>query len=942
MRKIEIKSLFVSMILLLSMLIAIGVTADEYPPAATVDFVCLPASQSVDVGDTFTIGININPNGETLDSVSNDYIFWNYSMMELISVDFNSDFFTGSPIPVGETNYTPLPPSTGVPSGDTISWNYSLPYNLNNCNKSKTYFRLPSGSYELYVNGQKIINTTAGSTINYDLQNWTDAGAPTDVKYVNVTVYNWGGSKINACRLYMLDSNKRFMGLSNLFGDTDEQNYYANLTFKAIGLGTCNFYLGEAAAVYSSVNKDVSTTNCTVIIAYGDPPTITYPNPSNGQSDIDKDISSLSVLLNDPNGDTMDYSIECSNGDSTSGSRGNGTASLTLSTLPLSYDTTYTWWVNITDGFNVDNETYTFTVRSEYSCTPPSGFSATGISPSSIALSWTKGENCTHTRIQAKQGSYPSSISDGTNVYNGTSSSTTHSGLGMGETWYYRAWTWNSDDGVWSSSYAEDTGTTTTNQAPIFKYPQPPNASTNIPITRSGLSINIEDLEGDSMDWTIEFPATADDASDTSDSNGTKNCDITSYLDFDTTYYWYVNATDSGSGEYNRSKYHFTTLSHSGVSSFLASADGRFEIDLSWSDPSTGDYVLIEWNTSASWNRGEGTEIYNGTGTSYTHDGLDPGTTYYYRAWSWNQTKNLWSSASPANDATDANSAPSIDSIVPADSTTDLSIEYGEGNISLSDADGDSMNITLEFDGTSLYSGSGISGGTYTFNIYDEVGLLEYSTSYTVYVNITDGYDWTNDTITYTTGAKVSVSLDLVYLDSTKTGYNFVTILNTTKTKAEDIGDYLADTLNITWEYLTYWDNDAQEYSSNEYISGGLGDNFNINPGMALLVVVKENATYEDEGFSPTMEWESISVENGTNWFGRTYQNSSAYYLGENLTSYSVSWTQILYYDQYSQAWSNSFLPAYPQGHGTDFTINPGMATAVSTNATGTFKMGGW
>jgi len=164
---------------------------------------------------------------------------------------------------------------------------------------------------------------------------------------------------------------------------------------------------------------------------------------------------------------------------------------------------------------------------------------------------------------------------------------------------------------------------------------------------------------------------------------------------------------------------------------------------------------------------------------------------------------------------------------------------------------------------------------------------------------------------------------------------------------AEDVADYLTDTLNMSWQYITYWDNDAQEYSDkslklNESSGEYWGNDFVIEGGDVILISVLENKTYEDEGFSPTMSWEIINVANGTNWAGRTYQNTSAFHLGENLTVYSVSWTQLLYYDQYNQEWSNSFLPAYSEGHGTDFTITPGMATAMTTNATGAFKMGGW
>jgi len=55
----------------------------------------------------------------------------------------------------------------------------------------------------------------------------------------------------------------------------------------------------------------------------------------------------------------MDWTIEVNNSDNNSGSSGNGTINCTLTT-PLTNGVTYTWWVNVTDGTNWQNATYTF------------------------------------------------------------------------------------------------------------------------------------------------------------------------------------------------------------------------------------------------------------------------------------------------------------------------------------------------------------------------------------------------------------------------------------------------------------------------------------------------------------------------------------------------------------------------------------------------------
>jgi hypothetical protein len=84
----------------------------------------------------------------------------------------------------------------------------------------------------------------------------------------------------------------------------------------------------------------------------------------------------------------------------------------------------------------------------------PTSFTATTITCSRIDLSWTKASGATHTRIQRKTGSYPTSIVDGTNVYNGTGSSYSNMYLSENTTYYYSAWSWDNINDTWSELYA--------------------------------------------------------------------------------------------------------------------------------------------------------------------------------------------------------------------------------------------------------------------------------------------------------------------------------------------------------------------------------------------------------------------------------------------------------------------------------------------------------
>jgi len=77
------------------------------------------------------------------------------------------------------------------------------------------------------------------------------------------------------------------------------------------------------------------------------PPVFGTPSPANGSTG---NLSGLtwSIPINDPEGDLISWTIQCSNGQGTNGSgESNGTKSLNLS--GLAYSTTYNVWVNATD-----------------------------------------------------------------------------------------------------------------------------------------------------------------------------------------------------------------------------------------------------------------------------------------------------------------------------------------------------------------------------------------------------------------------------------------------------------------------------------------------------------------------------------------------------------------------------------------------------------------
>jgi len=99
----------------------------------------------------------------------------------------------------------------------------------------------------------------------------------------------------------------------------------------------------------------------------------------------------------------------------------------------------------------------------------PTSFSAS-VNGTSIDLSWTKGTGADKTLIRYKVGSYPTSKTDGTQIYFNSGTSYIHESLGGGS-YYYRAWSYVTDGGLeqYSDNYAQDNAYTETGLALYFE-----------------------------------------------------------------------------------------------------------------------------------------------------------------------------------------------------------------------------------------------------------------------------------------------------------------------------------------------------------------------------------------------------------------------------------------------------------------------------------------
>ena len=129
------------------------------------------------------------------------------------------------------------------------------------------------------------------------------------------------------------------------------------------------------------------------------------------------------------------------------------------------------------------------------------------------------------------------------------------------------------------------------------------------------------------------------------------------------------------------------------------------------------------------------------------------------------------------------------------DDESDVSTSLGSVMFNLTDAEGDSMDYTVETSpdvGSS--SGSSVGIGEYSCPLFD----LSYSTTYRWFVNVTDGNSWSNITFSFTTeeGPLMPTDYDTHYyrrVNLSNKGENYVTLINVTKLVGDDLSAHIPE-----------------------------------------------------------------------------------------------------------------------------------------------------
>jgi len=745
-------------------------------------------------------------------------------------------------------------------------------YWISNMTKKSMSLSYGGGIYSLvkdstYIYAAGLTNTTVKQ---YWLSNLTEkAHSP---KY---------GGTVNA-----ISQDATYIYAVGATNQTVKQYWKSNMSLKTFSKG----YGGDLTALASDDLTFIYVT-----------PTLTVPSPTNGTTK-NSLTPKCAITITEPDGITgkLDWWTNETGSwvhhQQNYSGIGNGTYRYTF-TGASSNGAKYYWKVAFNDTHNNVSAWYTFTTKDVPNV--PSPFTATTINRTKITITWTKGSMADRTYVEAKLGSQPSSITDGTNLYNNTGLTVSQTSLTPGQHWYYSAWSWNNTDSCYSSTYATSDATTASNHLPFYGTPTPANASTSQPLALTW-SVLINDSDGDTFTWHIECSnhqtATASGAT-----NGTKSLTI-SGLAYSTLYYVWVNTSDI----YGTTKavYHFTTKADSapvfssesptnnsinqpypalvfyiyisdpngdlfdwsivcngysnanfGASNgtknvvimglsysttytvtvsasdgtlstvrwyqftvrdeyipgapvgFTAKTINRFQININWTKVAYEDYTYVKAKVgSYPTSRTDGIAgFYNNTGTSSSWNIPTPGTSVYFRAWSFNVTDEAWgSSTAYVSNTTFSNIAPNYGTPSPHNNSISqpLSLTW---SILINDSEGDLFTWNISCSNGQYSNHSSATNGTKSLSITG----LSYFTPYTIWVNTTDGYNCTRYWYNFYTIANQQVVLSNPFPPDGATGIS-VYLNNVSVNTTDPEGDL------ITWDILVSIPHIATSYGNNQ------------------------------------------------------------------------------------------------------------------------------
>jgi len=608
------------------------------------------------------------------------------------------------------------------------------------------------------------------------------------------------------------------------------------------------------------------------------------------------------------------------------------------------YSTTYWWKVNVTDDKGVSiEEIYHFTTSYPPTLSnpyPENGSNSVPISPvCTITISDNDGGTVTVKIFENTTGVWK--LQQTNNSVDVTTPATViwnnYSNASEFNTPYW--WKVNVTDGTGRSSEGIYHFTTAQGNPPIQSAENPTDASTNIPITITTINVTIEDLDGDSLDWTIETNPDIGSSSGFNEGNGSKICTV-SGLTYGTTYTWYVNATDGI--DWSNETYTFTTsyrpeLSNPGPSNgsseqnltpacniTVSDIDGG-TVNVSFYENTTGIWKLQQTNTSI-----DVTAPANVVWTIYTN-ATQRNTTYW---WKINVTDNDGNSREEIyHFTTTKGNPPQIALVNPSPNGTANVAILPSCQIWANDTDGDTLTVYWYENSTGSYQlratyNNNVSANSITGYIFSE--FSDYSKTYYWKVVVNESYY--NTTATYYFTTEVNNPPEISNPSPTNGSTNIAPIpwTNITITDTEE------DIMTITWysnssgSWVQYGSNTSCSNGTYRQLNSNFSDysktywwNVTVNDGKET----NKSWYYFTTGviqtsvdtISPYEQTTSPLTVNATG--GSVLDNVTLYYryTTDNITVFQPSYKNA---GTGSAGIGSSLTPGYPSGlAGNDFMI---------------------
>jgi len=552
-----------------------------------------------------------------------------------------------------------------------------------------------------------------------------------------------------------------------------------------------------------------------------------------------------------------------------------------------------------------------------YIPTEPSSFTATTVSQTQIDLSWVKDttgdygvdpDDGVGEYVYIERNTVSSwSMGDGTEVYNGTGTSFSDTNVVQGTQYYYQAWSYNDTDNLYSTLYSSDSDTTQSLTPP----------GDVVVESYDGVMMNLSwtVVDADSNRTYIERRTTPGPWSigdGTVAYNDTGSSFTDTNLAHNTTYYYQLWSWDEDDGIYSdtfSSGSNTTTvlLAPTGMTADWNDPNKHTQIDLTWNNADGFDSTYIERNTVSTWNRGEGTKIYNNSGTSFTDTGLNQNTQYWYRAWSYNVTEGFSSAFDSATNTTDDFVPPTVLIVTPDDGIKmDLS---WDGEI---DADADYVYIerSLSPDWTR-------GDGTEVCNL---------TVSTTTYKDT----DLDHDTTYYYQAWSYNVT-ENIYSDLNTSESNTTSVLlSPTNLLASPVSNYLHTKINLTWTNADGIDSTyIERHSSPNWAIGTGTEIYNGTDEIFIDTGLSQNTHYyyqawswnSTEGYSSTNDSDDLSTEEliPPDDFWAVAQGNATIQLD---WTYCVHGGTVLYYDNHII--ERSTTQTWVRGTGTEIYNDTG------------------